>query len=183
MQVNSLHLSLNLIKRMDNYSLEEIWTPVTITGFETLYEVSTHGRVKSVGAYNTCKRGIMNPMTDTSGYSHVKLYNDGISKDIGIHRLVALAFIPNPNNYKYVNHKDKDTKNNHVSNLEWCTNSYNIAYSIGKKVAQYSKKGIFIRKFNCIADASRECNIPTTNISKCCKGIRKSAGNYIWKYV
>lgn len=159
----------------------EIWK--SIDGFEGLYEISNLGRVKSIGTYNTCKKGIMTPMIDPDGYPHVRLYNKGIIKDISIHRLVALAFIPNPNNYKYVNHKDEDTANNVVSNLEWCTNSYNLIYSKGKKVAQYSKNGDFIKEFNCVTDASRECNIPTTNISKCCKGKRHSAGKYVWKYV
>ena len=172
---------------MDNYppgaanDPPEIWKP--IEGFEGLYEISNIGRVKSIGTYNTCKRGIMNPMIDSDGYLHVRLYNNSVSKDIAIHRLVAIAFIPNPNNYRYVNHKDENTKNNKVSNLEWCTNSYNLIYSKGKKVAQYTKEGEFIKEFNCIADASRECNIPTTNISKCCKGKRYSAGNFIWRYV
>lgn len=159
----------------------EIWKP--IQGFEGLYEISNYGRVRSIGSYNTCKRGIMNPMVDSNGYLHVRLYNSGISKDIGVHRLVAIAFIPNPNNYKYVNHKDENTMNNSAANLEWCTNSYNLIYSIGKKIAQYSKNGELIKTFNSIADASREYNIPTTNISKCCKGKRHSAGKYIWKYV
>ena len=172
---------------MDNYppgaanDPPEIWKP--IEGFEGLYEISSIGRVKSIGTYNTCKRGIMSPMIDPDGYPHVRLYNSGISKDIAIHRLVAIAFIPNPNNYRYVNHKDENTQNNKVSNLEWCTNSYNLIYSKGKKVAQYTKEGEFIKDFNCVADASRECNIPTTNISKCCKGKRYSAGNFIWRYV
>lgn len=172
---------------MDNYppgaahDPEEIWKP--IQGFEGLYEVSNLGRVKSIGTYNTCKKGIMRPMIDTDGYPHVRLYNSGMSRDVSIHRLVAAAFIPNPNNYKYVNHKDENTRNNTVANLEWCTNSYNLAYSNGKKVKQYSKSGDFIKEFNCIADASRECNISTTNISKCCKGKRHSAGKYVWKYV
>lgn len=172
---------------MDNYppgaanDPPEIWKP--IEGFEGLYEISSIGRIKSIGTYNTCKRGIMSPMIDPDGYPHVRLYNNGVSKDIAIHRLVAIAFIPNPNNYRYVNHKDENTKNNKVSNLEWCTNSYNLIYSKGKKVAQYSKGGDFIKEFNCVADASRECNIPTTNISKCCKGKRYSAGKFIWRYV
>jgi hypothetical protein len=163
------------------FDSDEIWKP--IQGFEGLYEISNYGRVKSIGSYNACKRGIMNPMVDLDGYLHVRLYNDGISKDISVHRLVAIAFIPNPNNYKYVNHKDENTMNNSVTNLEWCTNSYNLIYSIGKKIAQYSKNGKLIKTFNSIADASREYNISTTNISKCCKGKRHSAGKYIWKYV
>lgn len=166
---------------MDNYLLDEVWLP--IKDFEHLYEVSNLGRVRSIGTYNTCKRGIMNPMIDSDGYLHVRLYDNGITKDVSIHRLVAIAFTPNPNNYKYVNHKDEDRKNNHVSNLEWCTNSYNLIYSRGKKVAQYTLSGELVTIFNGIAEASRKYNIPTTNISKCCKGKRHYAGKFIWKYV
>lgn len=95
---------------------------------------------------------------------------------------MALTFIPNPSGLRYVNHKDENIRNNNVENLEWCTNAYNLAYSAGKTVEQYSKEGELIRVFNTIADASKELNIPTTNISKCCKGLRKSAGNFVWKY-
>lgn len=160
---------------------DEVWK--SVKGFEELYEISNYGRVKSIGSYNTCKKGVLKPMVDSDGYLHVVLYNKGIRKDMSVHRLVATAFIPNPNKYKYVNHKDENPKNNHAYNLEWCTNSYNLIYSRGIKVAQYSKKNNLIKVFNSIADASRECNIPTTNISKCCKGKRQSAGKFIWKYV
>ena len=163
--------------------LYELWKPVPIEGFCDLYKISTLGRVKRIGTYNSCKKGILTPMTDTSGYKHVRLYNKGFSKDFSVHRLVALAFIPNPNNYKYVNHIDEDITNNKVTNLEWCTNSYNLSYSVGKKVAQYTKSGILIKVFNCLREASEELHIPITNISKCCKGKRLSAGKYIWKYV
>lgn len=162
--------------------MEEIWKPVAVKGFESKYEISNLGRVKSIGTYNTCKRDIMTPMVDRCGYEHVQLYNNGMEKDVSVHRLVALTFITNPNGFGYVNHKDENTRNNSVDNLEWCTNSYNLAYSVGKSVKQYSKEGILIKVFNTIADASRELKIPTTNISKCCKGLRKSAGNFIWKY-
>lgn len=162
--------------------MEEIWKPVAIKGFESKYEVSNLGKVKSIGTYNTCKKGILTPMIDTSGYEHVILFNNGIKKDISVHRLVALTFISNPEELRYVNHKDENVRNNNVENLEWCTNAYNIAYSLGKSVKQYSKKGELIEVFNTIADASKKLNIPTTNISKCCKGLRKSAGNFVWKY-
>lgn len=162
--------------------MEEIWKPVAVKGFESKYEVSNLGRVKSIGTYNTCKKGILTPMIDTSGYEHVMLFNNGIKKDISVHRLVALTFISNPEELRYVNHKDENIRNNNVENLEWCTNAYNVAYSLGKSVKQYSKKGELIEVFNTIADASKKLNIPTTNISKCCKGLRKSAGNFVWKY-
>lgn len=160
--------------------MKEIWKPVR--KFESKYEVSNLGRVKSIGTYNTCKRGILEPMIDTSGYAHVRMYDSGMTEDVGVHRLVAETFIPNPDNLGYVNHKDENPLNNQVDNLEWCSNSYNIAYSTGKRVIQYDKSGLVIKIFNCIADASRELGIPTTNISKCCKGKRKSAGKFIWEY-
>lgn len=160
--------------------MSEIWKP--IRDFEDKYEISTLGRVKSIGTYNTCKKGIMIPMVDTSGYQHVRLYSGGKVVDKSIHRLVAETFLPNPNGLKYVNHKDENRRNNALENLEWCTNQYNIAYSLGRKVIQLSKEGTLLRVFNSIAEASKEFNIPTTNISKCCKGLRKSAGNFIWRY-
>lgn len=163
-----------------NNIMEEIWKP--INGFEGKYEVSTFGRVKSIGTYNTCKRGILSPMIDTSGYEHVGLYLNGKAKDKSIHRLVAETFIPNPNELRYINHIDENKRNNNVSNLEWCTNSYNLTYSLGKRVMQFSKNGQLIRVFNSIAEASKELNIPTSNISRCCKRVRATAGGFIWNY-
>jgi len=150
--------------------------------FEDRYLVSNMGRVKSIGKYNTCKRDILSPMTDPSGYYHIVLHKDNTRKDISIHRLVAICFVPNPNGYKYVNHIDEDRKNNVSTNLEWCTNSYNITYSRGIAVCQYSKSGELIATYDSIIGASRTTNIPTSNISKCCNGARKSAGGYLWRY-
>lgn len=160
---------------------DEIWKPVV--GFESKYLVSNLGRVKSIGTYNTCKKGIMKPMVNREGYLHINFFDNGRKKDIGIHRVVAQAFIPNPNGYKYVHHKDENPSNNCVDNLEWCTNSANIRYSCGRQVAQMDSNGNVIRVFNCISDASKELNIPVSNITKCCIGKRTSAGNYSWKYV
>ena len=94
--------------------MEEIWKPVAVKGFESRYEVSNLGRVKSIGTYNTCKKGILTPMIDISGYEHVMLFNNGIRKDVSVHRLVALTFIPNPSGLRYVNHKDENIRNNNV---------------------------------------------------------------------
>ena len=168
----------------------ESWKQVV--GYEGLYEISSIGQVRSVlrkvwnpgrKCYRTQYSRILKQTLDSHGYKRVTLSKDGNINQFLVHRLVAIAFIPNPNNYKYVNHKDENTMNNSAANLEWCTNSYNLIYSIGKKIAQYSKNGELIKTFNSIVDASREYNIPTTNISKCCKGKRHSAGKYIWKYV
>ena len=113
--------------------MKEIWKD--IKNFEGLYQVSNLGRVKSLPKY-TYSRGysqlrkekLLKPcyVGKYRNYLAVRLNNN---KQYKIHRLVAKAFIPNPNNYPCVNHKDKNPSNNNVENLEWCTNQYNVKYS------------------------------------------------------
>lgn len=160
----------------------ETWKPVPLKEFENLYEISNYGKVRSKGTYNTCKKGIMNPMTDTSGYYHVMLYNKGISKDVSIHRLVALAFIPNPDNLPMVNHIDEDKTNNHVENLEWCTNQYNIRYSNAKAIDVYTKDGEFIETLEAVVDAANKYNSVVSNISACCKRKYGTCNGYQFRY-
>lgn len=110
----------------------------SIQGYEGLYEVSNFGKVKSIGRYDFRghfrKEKILKPSKKKDGYYAVILYKDGKTKMFRIHRLVAKAFIHNPNNYPQVNHKDKIRTNNNVDNLEWCDNKYNTTFSLGKKV-------------------------------------------------
>ena len=104
-------------------------------------------------------------------------------KNFYVHRLVAEAFIPNPQNYTYINHKDYDRGNNNVDNLEWCTQSYNNKYSginhhhpNSKPVAKIALTDTrIIETYKSIEEASRKNNISSTYISYCCKGIYKSA--------
>lgn len=99
-----------------------------IEGYEGLYQVTKDGRVFSVR-----KERFLTPVA-RRGYHRVRLYGDGGYTTPQIHRLVAKAFIPNPNNYPIVHHKDNNKGNNSVENLEWCTNQQNIkhAYDDGK---------------------------------------------------
>lgn len=96
--------------------------------------------------------------------------NEVKHKQFFVHRLVAIAFIQNVNNYSQINHKDVNTQNNCVDNLEWCNNTYNQRYSNAISIIQYSILGEIIKVQNAISDINRELNIPSTNISKCCKG-------------
>lgn len=108
--------------------MEEIWKAVV--GYEGLYEVSNLGRVKSLHYYGGDRQAIIKQSKRTDGYMHIGLSKNGICRSLVVHRLVAQAFIPNPDGLEMVNHKDEDRTNNNVSNLEWCTRSYNQLYSL-----------------------------------------------------
>ena len=109
---------------------EEIWRP--IEGYEGLYEVSNLGRVRSLDRYdsrNQFRKGrIMKQNNDGRDYMSIQLCLNGKLKKYFVHRLVAEAFLPNPDNLPQVNHKDEDKSNNRVDNLEWCTAKYNLSY-------------------------------------------------------
>jgi hypothetical protein len=116
------------------HSLEsEIWLP--ITGYDD-YEISNKGRVKSLSREKRNRQGkwirkevILKPGMNRLGYFMVSLYKDKKAKSKKLHRLIAEAFIPNPNNLPCVNHIDENKENNDIDNLEWCTYSYNLMYS------------------------------------------------------
>ena len=106
----------------------EEWRPVV--GYEGLYEVSNTGQVRSLDRfyYRLHKGKVLSPTKDRYGYLTVTLNCNGKSKTIKIHRLVAQAFLPNPDNLPQVNHKDEVKTNNSVDNLEWCTAKYNVNF-------------------------------------------------------
>ena len=190
--------------------MSEIWKDVL--GWEGLYQVSNLGNVRTL---HYKKPYLMHPVVDASGYMRVSfvLPNSKKYKRYGVHRLVAEAFIQNPDNLPQINHKDENKQNNCSDNLEWCTNRYNCNYgnhcnnvrdsrigmkfselhidnlrkshvkSQGKSVIQLSKRGEIIGRFDSISDASRLLNISGQCISGCCNGRLKSAGGYIWKFV
>ena len=151
-----------------------------IDGFEGLYEISDQGRVKIL-KYG--KEKILKPGKKHCGYLHVGLYKDGQNKMLLVHRLVAGAFIPNPNNLDTVNHKDEDKTNNFASNLEWMSIADNKRYSANKSVQMFDKKtGELLATFPSLREAARVTGINQGDISSCCKGKLKSAGGYIWRY-
>lgn len=187
----------------------EIWK--IIDGFED-YQISNYGRVKSLNYNKTKQERILKQATITNGYQQVNLYKDGKQKCFIVHRLVANAFIDNPNNYAEVNHKDECKTNNHVSNLEWCDRKYNCNFGtrnkkvskalIGKysgennpmygklgkehpnakQVIQLTLNGDYIKLWDSMHDIERELGYSHGNIGKCCKGKQKTSNGYKWAY-
>lgn len=172
----------------------EVWVP--IKGYENLYEVSSFGRVRSFPR-NTTNGGILSP-SKTEGGLVVMLRNSGNDCKRRVHRLVGEHFILNINNHPQINHKDGNRWNNHLNNLEWCTNSENIKHShdflnreftaYGENhensivVSKYDKNMNYLGTYGSVNEAGRQNNIPFTNIAKCARNERKTAGKFIWKY-
>ena len=180
-----------------NY-IYEIWKP--IKGFEGLYEVSNFGRVKSLPKITNNQYGkeerILKPGV-TNGYYFVCLCKNGKNTLKLVHRLVAEAFLPNPDNLPCVNHKGENPSKNFVWQLEWCTQGYNINYGhrnnkvsdtltnrtdLSKPVLQFDLNGNLIKEYPSIIEAERQTGFNNAHISKCCLGKRKTAYKYIWKY-
>ena len=113
--------------------MKEIWKDVP--NFEGLYQVSNTGKIKSFRKstkYGSQPEYILKPSIANTGYAQVTLYDNARRKKLLIHRLVAEAFIPNPDNLPQINHKDEDRLNNCANNLEWCTAAYNNAYGTAR---------------------------------------------------
>lgn len=145
-----------------------------IKGYEGLYAVTPEGEVWS---YKYKK--FLKPRKCSNGYLQVNLCKDGKEKNHLIHRLVAEAYIPNPDNLPQVDHIDNDKTHNYVNNLQWITHRDNNRKSKNKPILQYSLDGELIREWECAADVGKEVR---STIWKCLNGRYKTAYNYIWKY-
>jgi hypothetical protein len=178
---------------------EEIWKD--IPGYEGLYQVSNFGRVKSLNNYRK-KIILLKPQKDKKDYLIVNLCKKGKLKAKKVHKLVAEAFVSKEYIKKYkneninyekieVNHIDENKSNNHYSNLEWCTHSYNTHYGTGiirmgekhkRKIVQIGLNDEIIKTWGSIKEASEELNITKEGISACCRKKSKTSGKYKWRY-
>lgn len=151
------------------------------------YEVNQFGEIR-----HKVRKHILKPRSNKGGYLYVNFKIDGKNTNFAVHRIVANAFIPNPNGYTEVNHKDYDRTNNCVDNLEWVTSSQNKQHaylkevnknSRGKAVEQYSKDGSYIQTFESITEAAKVINCCVAAISNCCLGRTKTSQGFRWKFV
>lgn len=167
--------------------MEEEWRD--IKGYEGLYQVSNTGKVRSLNYRKTGREKLLKPQTDKNGYLFVGIRKNGKRKFKKIHRLVAEAFLDNPNNLPEVNHKDENPSNNCVFNIEYCDHKYNINYgtrNIRSKISQSKtvvayKNGVEVLRFSSTAEAQRN-GYNSGNISCCCRGIYKQYKGFKWQY-
>ena len=159
--------------------------------FFKYYDITKEGVIINLKTNRKCKGTI-----GKSGYLKWSTKRNNKNYDYYIHRLIAIKYIPNPNNYPVINHIDGNKLNISIDNLEWCTYSHNNkeAVRLGlvdnsnnhrpyKKVIQINKDTKEIIKiYNSITEASEELKINNSNITNCCRGKLKTCGGYIWKY-
>lgn len=167
---------------------DERWMPVA--GFEGYYEVSDRGRVRSLSRRFSRVERVMVPFVRKDGYKLVQLRKDGRREGKLVHRLVAEAFIPNPDMLPVVNHKNENPSDNRVENLEWCDQKYNANYGtaqsrkaekVSKRVSAKDEDGRILATFRSQSVAESMTGISQNAISMCVHGLQKTAGGYSWE--
>jgi hypothetical protein len=170
--------------------MEEEWRDVV--GYEGLYQVSNLGRVKSLFRYKKILK-----QTIRRGYYQVELFKNMKGKIFPVHRLVAMAFLPNHHCYPCVNHKDEIKTNNNVNNLEWCTYKYNSNYGHCRekirakcrfKPIRQIKNGVIIREFPSVLEATNFLGLNSACGSSIIAVCKKKPGHftaygYEWEYI
>lgn len=184
--------------------MREIWRD--IKGYENEYQVNQYGEIRTLKDSSVCKANtILKPqISKRNGYVYQMLWKNGKAKLFRVHRIVASAFVDNPNNYKQVNHIDGNKTNNNAENLEWCSQSQNMKHAYKNKLQVPSEKqrkaiinsnklkqkkvcqikdGKIINIFSGISEASRQTKISISCISRCCNLKRKSTNGYEWRFI
>jgi hypothetical protein len=173
-----------LIIRREGFVLAKAWKAVGV--YEGLYLVSEDGEIKSLitGDLMTLKPGL-------NGYIYANLTKNRKKRRVLVHRVVASAFLPNPDGLPQVNHKDENPHNNRVSNLEWCDGYYNTHYGTGlerkaekirKPVFQLSLDGSRVARHRSITEASSASGVNPNGIIRCCRRAGNTAGGFMWAY-
>ena len=168
-----------------------------VPGYESLYYADNLGNIysKDRKIRNFIKPGRrLKPCKNSKGYLNVVLCKDGVQKTLKVHRLIALTFLENPNNYLEINHKDEDKTNNSVSNLEWCDRQYNMNYgTINERLSKNSDAKNRVRAvirtdingnekyYNSISSVAEDDFDPSF-ITKVCQGKKEKAYSYKWRY-
>lgn len=182
--------------------MNENWVP--INGFEGLYSVSDHGRIRTETRLTPRNILITQKIKELedggNGYLKVKLSLGGVKYGFWVHRIVASHFIANPNQKKEVNHIDSNPKNNHVSNLEWVTPSENMKHLVRmgrsnihriskisqanrrRKIIQMDVSGNVIRRWDSVTEAAKEYGTTTGDICSALNGRQKTSRGFKWQY-
>lgn len=153
-----------------------------IIGYEGLYAITSCGKVWSYRSQR-----FLRPSLDKNGYCRVNLTKQNKSQTFYIHRLVAEAYIPNPDGLPQINHKDEDKTHNYINNLEWVSCKDNLNHGT-RNIRSATRRGLPVycveldRVFESQAQAARELGLAQSNISKCCKNSSRTIGGYHWKY-
>lgn len=167
--------------------MTEIWKDIVYNGESyNGYQVSDCGSIKSLNYHRSGKEKIMKCWKDRYGYYKIGLWKNGKQDFLFVHRLVAEAFIPNPENKPTVDHKDRNTLNNNKSNLRWAdseiqNNNRDLSKML-KPVLQYTLDGEFIREWESTREIERQLGFNHSGICMCCNGKLKKSYNFIWKW-
>ena len=170
-----------------------------IPGYDGIYQVSDQGDIRSIDRMVLMRmKGVqcqsfrpghtIVPTKTKCGYHSVVLYRDGKGVHHLVHRLVATAFVPNPQGKLQVNHKDENKRNNVASNLEWCTPQENSSYGtrptrLQTRVAMFDSAGSKVKEFESVSEAAKAIGCNYTSIVHCCRGQQKTAKGYVWQYL